>query len=238
MSCVCMTHTNMLYIMFKRKLIFICLTLVMILIMPSITAFSMNSNSNDCCFLGTIKGGVAWQTGGYSGAVIPFASIEIEGVRKKYCSIIGTYLFTGLQFDRTYKIIADAHGYESDSTTVILTEDGPIEEVYFYLKKNDEEDVKTFDITTKNFVGDNIFIIFGTISNPRVVEAGSNQLLVFFAEKVFVIGFTYGYFGPTSITQFIFSEEVKLGWKTSGPDFRGSVTDNFILGRQTYKNLI
>lgn len=235
-----MPHTNTLlvYIMIKRKLTFICLTLIMILIIPSITSFSINSNNNDCCSLGSICGGVGWQTGGLSGAVIPFTSIEIEGVRKKHCSVIGTFLFTGLPLDRTYTLIADANGYERDSTTVILTEDDPHEEVYFYLKKDDKEDAGVSNTNTKNFVGDTIFLICGTISNPRIEEAGSNQLLVFFAEKVFVIGFTYGYFGPTSITQCISSEEIKLGWKTSGPDFEGSLTDNFILGRQKNKNLI
>jgi hypothetical protein len=218
----------------KNKKTILAGFLVLMILIPSINALSIKANDEKCCFLGTIYGGVGWVTGGYSGAVIPFASIEIEGVRKKLCNFIGRYMFTGLQLDRTYKVIADAPGYESDSCSVTLTQDAPCEEVYIFLRKNDEKYERTSEINTKSFIGDIIQIIIGKIRNPRIMEAGSNKLLIFFAEKVFLIGFTFSYDGAKSITQWIYSEEVKLGLRTNGPDFRGLITNNFILGRQKH----
>ena len=79
------------------------------------------------------------------------------------------------------------------------------------------------------------FFIYGKISTPRIQEQGSSKYLVFNAEKVRIVGVSYGYKGPVSITQWIYSEVVKISWITSGPNFRGLVTKNIILGTQRYR---
>jgi hypothetical protein len=88
--------------------------------------------------------------------------------------------------------------------------------------------------TIKNF-DRCIFFIYGEISNPRIEEQGSRKYLYFDAKKVHIIGVSYGYDGPVSITQWIYSEVVKISWKTSGPNFRGLVTNNYLLGTQRYR---
>ena len=217
-----------------NKKILLAGSLVILLLIPSISALSIDKNDENCCFLGTIYGGVGWVTGGYSGAVIPFASIEIEGFRQKHCNIIGGYMFIGLPLDRTYTVIADAPGYESDSVSVTLTQDDQCEEVYIYLEKNDEKDEEQTGTSPKNFIGSIIQIIIGKINNPRIERCGSNKILVFHAEKVFLMGGTPTYEGYKSITQWIYDQEVILGIKTHNPDFRGLITKNFIFGRQKY----
>jgi hypothetical protein len=46
------------------------------------------------------------------------------------------------------------------------------------------------------------------------------------------LGFYASYDGHYDVTQWIYNEEVKLSWKTSGPDFRGIITKDFIFGIQ------
>ena len=76
------------------------------------------------------------------------------------------------------------------------------------------------------------FFIYGKISNPRIIEYNRHTGLHFYAEKVHVIGFGVSYDGLYTITQWIYNEEVQVNWKGEGPDFRGLVTNNFIIGSQ------
>jgi hypothetical protein len=85
--------------------------------------------------------------------------------------------------------------------------------------------------TDKSFV-DCFLIVIGKISNPRIEEQGKNKYLIFYAEVVFVSGFYSSYDGNYDVTQWIYNENIKLSWKTSGPDFRGIVTKDVIFGIQ------
>ena len=77
-----------------------------------------------------------------------------------------------------------------------------------------------------------VLIAIGKISNPRIEKQDTNKYLIFHAEEVFVSGFYQSYDGYYDITQWIYDEEVKLNWRTSGPMFRGIITKNYILGVQ------
>ena len=112
--------------------------------------------------VGTVTGQVVWVTGGYSGAVIPFASVKLDTGRTKLCNAIGWYMFTGLEFDRTYELTADASGYDSQILSVTLTEENPHQELYFYLEKNDDDTVKT-KVKINNEKGKIYGTVFGEI---------------------------------------------------------------------------
>jgi len=129
--------------MISRRIFLILIFLMLLLIsfFPLINAVNTIdvTNKEDCCIGGRIFGGVCWVTGGLSGAVIPFASVKIVDVKEKHCNLIGLFDFRGLKLNRTYEVVADAHGYDNYSMFVTLTDENPVEEIYFYLEKNDED---------------------------------------------------------------------------------------------------
>ena len=128
----------------KNKLIVLSLFVLFIITFPSINAITVkktkDENEKSRCF-GTIYGNVFGETGGYP-AFIPFARIEIEGLRRKHCDLFGGFVFTGLSLDRMYKVTADANGYEEDTKTVTLTKDEPCKDIMFVLLKDPDEKIK------------------------------------------------------------------------------------------------
>jgi len=77
------------------------------------------------------------------------------------------------------------------------------------------------------------FIIYGRINKSWIEHQGTSIWLWIHAEAVHVIGSGWSYDGAYSVTQWIYSEDVKLSWQVShGPEFRGIVTDDLIIGMQ------
>ena len=76
------------------------------------------------------------------------------------------------------------------------------------------------------------FLICGRICNPRIEEKGKYKWLWIHAEAVYVNGFGVSYDGMYGITQWIYSDDVKLTWEGHDPKFRGLITNNFIFGIQ------
>jgi hypothetical protein len=130
----------------KKITAIICFYAIFLLVLPSANAIILekkieikDSKEQTCCF-GTIYGYVAAETGGYP-SFIPFAKIEIEGVRKKICGIFGSYRFIGLPLERTYDVTADANRYRSKTFSITLTNDDPCKELIFVLKEDPDEDI-------------------------------------------------------------------------------------------------
>jgi len=126
--------------MTNKKLTFTCLTLIVILIFPSISAFSIKTNNSE-------KSEVLQQTGSIYGNVeicrtgyiphpeIPFALVDAE-IKKVRCNIKGDYWIQGLPLDQTYNVTASAYRYFPATKTVTLTQDRPSRCVHLCLKKD------------------------------------------------------------------------------------------------------
>jgi hypothetical protein len=130
----------------KKITVIISLFAILMLVLPIANAINLekhqekNDNIEQICCFGTIYGYVAAETGGYP-SIIPFAKIEIEGVRKKICSILGSYIFLGLPLDRTYNLTAHAKGYRSHTFSITLTKVEPCKEQNFVLKEDPDENI-------------------------------------------------------------------------------------------------
>ena len=125
--------------MIDKKLILVSLSLV-IMIIPSISAFSIKTNNNEnneaLQKTGSIYGNIeVCRTGPIPHPEIPFALVDV-GIKKVRCNIKRDYMIQGLPIDQTYTVTASAYRYFPANKTVTLTEEWPSRCVNICLKKD------------------------------------------------------------------------------------------------------
>jgi len=141
MSYVYMPHTNTILVdnMTNKKLTLICLTMIIILIAPSINAISVNKTTNESIKpedTGTIYGWTGYcHWPGYT--PVSFVRVWI-GTRFTISDLYGDFSISGLPLDHQYTVYYTRWDYVTKSEEVYLSSSEPNEEVYLMFNVNDK----------------------------------------------------------------------------------------------------
>ena len=136
-----MPHTNTILVdnMTNKKLTLICLTMIIILIAPSINAISVNKTTNESIKpedTGTIFGWTGYcHWPGYS--TLSFVRVWI-GTRFTISDLYGHFSISGLSLDRHYTVYYTRWDYVTKSEEVFLSSSEPEEEVDLMFNINDK----------------------------------------------------------------------------------------------------
>ena len=118
--------------MTNKKLVFICLTLIIILIIPNINAFSIETSINKkneaLKQTGSVYGNVAYgHRPGYT--AVPFAIVWI-GLKRDVCNIQGAFIIRGLEIEKEYTFYYTAIGFKTKSIDFYLSSFEPHKQLW------------------------------------------------------------------------------------------------------------
>lgn len=129
-----MLHVNTILVdsMTNKKLAFICLTLIIILIIPNINAFSIETlvdKKNEALKkIGSVYGNVAYgHRPGYT--AVPFAIVWI-GLKRDICNIQGAFTIRGLEIEKEYTFYYTAIGFKTKSIDFYLSSFEPHKQLW------------------------------------------------------------------------------------------------------------
>jgi len=160
-----MPHVNTILVnsMTNKKLTFTGLTLIIILIAPSINAFSIETSTDKKNEVpqqtGSVYGNVAYgHRPGYS--IVPFARVWI-GLKRDICDIQGAFIIRGLEIEKEYTFYYTAIGFKTKSIDFYLSSFEPHKKLWPCFTEDDIIKSKNTEKTER------LGYIYGNVEEAR-----------------------------------------------------------------------